>query len=877
MKRIQLVACICVLTTSLGAEPVSLFPDQAAAWKQAGPGEFKVEENIATASGGMGLWWFSEQVFADATFSLEFKLNDPAYNSGVFVRFPDPGDDPWVAVKKGFEIQISGSEPSVETTGAIYNLQAPVEIPLVPADEWNTMVIHTLRNNIYVFLNGKLTNFFAMEKGQGARKGYFGIQNHDDNSPVQFRNITVTEHHNGGWGVVENADLVSYRAKKNPNDFWKKDKKWYDQADFGPAFIQTWGDFVEKDYRPNAALKGLLYRMDPEQPDLVALFNMETLQWITATEEGVSLDNTPWGGAHGSQNKINNFASSYFTHPLQPAWPDKNGSTEDRRPVPGHGNYEHLQFQGYYRQGRKVILDLLVNGEQLYQTFDKNAEGSYGPVEVTEKSFLKGGPAIFHQTFPVTPKLDNGKTPFLVDQIPLPPIQKESPWGINVRLTDLHFFPDGDQAALCTWDGDVWLLSGLKEFEELTWKRFASGLFEPLGLQVVEGVIHVCCRDGIWQLIDLNDDQEADHYRVFWNDLLITENFHEFVFGLERDEEGNFYFTKASPVRAGGRNFDKIVPHNGVIIKVSPDGSSHQVMATGLRAPGGIGVGPNGVLTTGENEGTWIPACKVNYFTQKQAPVFLGVEATRHEVTTPYHKPLCYLPMTVDNSGGQQVWIPKKSSLGLAEGTMLHLSYGQSSIYQVLPQELPSGQMQGGVVKLPIRLSSSAQRADFHPDGSMYVVGMRGWQTNAAQEAGLQRVRRNPEALLSLPVNMKVEGELLTLSFDSPLDRELAEDLESFSIQRWNYVYGPQYGSGHFSVDEPDADARERAMKAESKNHRKQDQVEVSKVILSEDGQTLTLTIPSLKPADQMQIDYDLETTEGEILINTIYATVHQN
>ena len=185
--------------------------------------------------------------------------------------------------------------------------------------------------------------------------------------------------------------------------------------------------------------------------------------------------------------------------------------------------------------------------------------------------------------------------------------------------------------------------------------------------------------------------------------------------------------------------------------------------------------------------------------------------------------------------------------------------------------------MQGGVVKLPIRLSSSAQRADFHPDGSMYVVGMRGWQTNAAQEAGLQRVRRNPEALLSLPVNMKVEGELLTLSFDSPLDRELVEDLESFSIQRWNYVYGPQYGSGHFSVDEPDADARERAMKAESKNHRKQDQVEVSKVILSEDGQTLTLTIPSLKPADQMQIDYDLETTEGEVLINTVYATVHQN
>jgi hypothetical protein len=67
---------------------------------------------------------------------------------------------------------------------------------------------------------------------------------------------------------------------------------------------------------------------------------------------------------------------------------------------------------------------------------------------------------------------------------------------------------------------------------------------------------------------------------------------------------------------------DPILPHHGIVAKISPDGRKFEVLATGLRAPGGVGVGPNGEITTGENEGTWQPCCKINFVAAKDTPAF---------------------------------------------------------------------------------------------------------------------------------------------------------------------------------------------------------------------------------------------------------------
>jgi hypothetical protein len=57
---------------------------------------------------------------------LEWKVSNEDDNSGVFVRFPDPDDNPNNAVREGYEIQIDdrAGDP-VHQTGAIYDFAAP--------------------------------------------------------------------------------------------------------------------------------------------------------------------------------------------------------------------------------------------------------------------------------------------------------------------------------------------------------------------------------------------------------------------------------------------------------------------------------------------------------------------------------------------------------------------------------------------------------------------------------------------------------------------------------------------------------------------------------------------------------------------------------
>jgi hypothetical protein len=159
-------------------------------WRMAGPGEFIVEGNTFYAQGGMGLWWYGEKSFKDFELELEWKAQDATDNSGVFVRFPNPGTDPWVAVNEGYEIQICDAAGPKHNTGSIYSFKESSHIPTKPAGEWNHYSIQVVGQNYTIRINGELVNEFV---GDRTLEGYIGVQNHDDDSPVRYRNIRVTE------------------------------------------------------------------------------------------------------------------------------------------------------------------------------------------------------------------------------------------------------------------------------------------------------------------------------------------------------------------------------------------------------------------------------------------------------------------------------------------------------------------------------------------------------------------------------------------------------------------------------------------------------------------------------------------------------------
>ena len=69
------------------------------------------------------------------------------------------------------------------------------------------------------------------------------------------------------------------------------------------------------------------------------------------------------------------------------------------------------------------------------------------------------------------------------------PNKDQNPWNSWMRLGGFDFCPNNpDRAAVCTWMGDVWLVDGVTgDLEELKWRRICSGLFQPLGLKIVDG------------------------------------------------------------------------------------------------------------------------------------------------------------------------------------------------------------------------------------------------------------------------------------------------------------------------------------------------------------------------------------------------------
>ena len=483
-----------------------------------------------------------------------------------------------------------------------------------------------------------------------------------------------------------------------------------------------------------------------------------------------------------------------------------------------------------------------------------------------------------------------------VDEITLP---DNNPWRSWMRPGAFDFYNGGQSLAVSTWSGDVWVAQDITG-KELSWKRYAAGLFHPLGLKVVNEKIYVQCRDGIYKLHDLNGDNEADFHEVFNNDVLVTVNFHEFSFELHTDPAGNFYYVKGAPVKAGGEGFDAINEHHGSLFKVSPDGKKLEVIATGFRAPNGMGMSPSGQLTTSDNEGNWVAATPLNWVEEGG---FYGVQPTAHKkVPEKRSQMVCWIPHEIDNSAGGQVWIPegKWGSLG---GQMLHISYGQAKIFNVLKEKV-GNDIQGGVYDLKPTggFDAGIMRGRFNDnDSALYLCGLKGWQTKGVKDGGLYRVRYL-EKEKCMPTSLSAGQNGLKISFNQKVDPVSALDAGNYDIAQWVYEISPKYGSRRYKVptgsswdkasEFSPAPAKElaafKAKKFDSEEAKKaaqsqlfekyvgEDSVKIKSISLSDDGKTVFLEIPDIAPVMQMKTSFNIKSADGTLVKSDIYQTIHK-
>jgi hypothetical protein len=458
----------------------------------------------------------------------------------------------------------------------------------------------------------------------------------------------------------------------------------------------------------------------------------------------------------------------------------------------------------------------------------------------------KPGPARWTASIVTHGERGSGPGPYVIDTLTVP---YSNPHRALMFLSGLDFLPDGT-LAVCSAHGDVWLVKGVGErLEKLTWKRFATGLYQPLGLKVVDGKICVLERGQLTRLHDLDGDGEADLYENVCNDWHTGNGEHSYDTCLETDPAGNFYFFKTG---------DPQLPSGGCLLRVPPDGSKAEVFATGFRHPIGLSASADGLITGADQQGNWMPATRIDIYHQGG---FYGDLRAHHRSVAPasYDPPLLWLPHDIDNSAGGQVWV-SGDRFGLPAGQLLHLSYGQCKLFLVMRQEV-KGVAQGGAVDLGLFFLSGVMRGRFNPrDGQLYVCGLRGWQNAARADGCLQRVRYTGGPI-DQPATLAVEAGGIRVGFRTAVDKTLAWDRSRYQIEQWGYRWTGEYGSKDYSVADPSREGH--------------DPVPIEEVRVAEDGRSVFLAVRGLRPVMQMRIRYDLKT-EGRPLRGEIFNTINQ-
>ncbi|MER6678245.1 ricin-type beta-trefoil lectin domain protein [Streptomyces sp. NPDC000983] len=404
------------------------------------------------------------------------------------------------------------------------------------------------------------------------------------------------------------------------------------------------------------------------------------------------------------------------------------------------------------------------------------------------------------------------------------------PSGFEPQVSAMDWLPD-DRLAITTWGGsnnttgEVYLLdnvTGSTGPGQVTYKKIAQGLKEPMGIKYVDGKLYVSEKHRLTELNDTNGDEVTDQYRTVatWP---FGGNFHEFAFGLLY-KEGSFYLNLSVSINYGGATTDpQPAANRGTTIKVNKDTGAVSYVAGGLRTPNGIGWGPEGDMFVTDNQGGWLPSSKLvhikqdrffNHHTNPDGPFD----------TRPVTKPVLWLPQ---NEIANSPSTPLQLSSGPFAGQMLFGDVTYGGIQRGYLEKV-GGEYQGAVFRLTQGLEAGVTRISVGPDGALYAGGLGAggnWGQEGKLAFGLQKLTPNGANSFDIRAMRAVPGGF-ELEYTQPLSTQTASNLlQRYRIKQWRYVPTAAYGG-------PKVD--EETLTAQS-------------ATLSTDGRTVTLAIAGLK------------------------------
>lgn len=410
------------------------------------------------------------------------------------------------------------------------------------------------------------------------------------------------------------------------------------------------------------------------------------------------------------------------------------------------------------------------------------------------------------------------------------------PEGIVMEVGGITTLPNGD-LAVCTRRGDVWIVENPSATIPV-YRKFATGLHEPLGIVYKDDNLYVAQRGELTKLVDKNGDGKADRYETIYA-WPISGHYHEYSFGPKIASDGTFFVT--GNVSFGSSDWwagKSIVPWRGWTMKISEDGKMEPFSA-GLRSPCGIGM-VDGEFFYGDNQGDWMGSgfimhvekgdfaghpASLDWANHPESPVKMRKDMVYKAVNprdNPKLKPE-YIkdePMTTIYEMGKKtypnmgikppsVWLPHgilgistseiitddtKGAFGPFAGQVLVGDQGMSKIARVFLEKV-NGVYQGASFDFRSGFRSGVLRMTWGKDNAMYVGGTnRGWGSTGSEPYGLERlvwtgkIPFEMKAIRAMPDGFEIE-------FTHPIDKSSAENVDNYTVSSYTYKYHPVYGS----------------------------------------------------------------------------------
>ena len=410
-----------------------------------------------------------------------------------------------------------------------------------------------------------------------------------------------------------------------------------------------------------------------------------------------------------------------------------------------------------------------------------------------------------------------------------------TPEGVAFGVGGMSFADDG--TLYCsTREGEVWTLA------DGAWNRFAEGLHEPLGLYVEPKTdrVFVVQRGELTELVDENGDGRADLFRCVCDAWGLTDNYHEYAFGLVRDADGNFYGTlntslswpgwaksdKWDVARVHDSKMGRAAPYRGWSFRVTPEGR-FEPWSCGLRSPAGIGMSPEGELFYTDNQGDWVATSGLHVLEKGRFhghpssltdhPDYRGVDLNSipveryRELRTP---PAVWFPHgDLANSPGEPVFDTTGGRFGPFAGQIFCGDQSRSNVFRVVLDEV-DGEYQGAAIDFADHLQSGVVRARFAADGSLWLGQTgRGWRSRGPAFYGMQRIVWDGSTMPFAIHSVRLTPDGFDVRFTSPPAARGADLAAGFRIAHWGYLYRPEYGSP--KVDRTEVDVRDATLDAD--------------------------------------------------------------